>query len=107
MSLQKEKVIFNNTEVKRNKHYLKNKISYLPQDSFILDTSIKENIAFGEVNPDDEKIRYCIDISNLKNFIDGLPNEINTLVVEVVLSYHMDKNKDLAWLERYIQIQIY
>ena len=78
----KGKVIFNNTEVKRNKHYLKNKISYLPQDSFILDTSIKENIAFGEVNPDDEKIRYCIDISNLKNFIDGLPNEINTLVGE-------------------------
>jgi len=78
----KGKVIFNNTEVKRNKNYLKNKISYLPQDSFILDTSIKENIAFGEVNSDDEKIRYCIDVSNLKNFVEELPDKINTLVGE-------------------------
>lgn len=78
----KGKVIFNKTEVKGNKNYLKNKISYLPQDSFILDTSIKENIAFGEVNSDDEKIRYCIDVSNLKNFIEELPNKINTLVGE-------------------------
>ena len=78
----KGKVIFNETEVERNKNYLKNKITYLPQDSFILDTSIKENIAFGEVNSDDEKIRYCIDVSNLKNLIEELPNKINTLVGE-------------------------
>ena len=78
----KGKVIFNKTAVERNKNYLKNKISYLPQDSFILDTSIKENIAFGEVNPDDEKIRYCIDVSNLKNFVEELPDKINTLVGE-------------------------
>ena len=78
----KGKVIFNKTAVERNKNYLKNRISYLPQDSFILDTSIKENIAFGEVNPDDEKIRYCIDVSNLKNFVEELPDKINTLVGE-------------------------
>ena len=47
-----------------------------------MDTSIKENIAFGEVNPDDEKIRYCIDVSNLKNFVEELPDKINTLVGE-------------------------
>lgn len=61
-----------------------NKISYVPQDVFLTNDTIKKNIAFGE-NEDDinnEKIEEVIGMVFLENFIKNLPNGLETIVGE-------------------------
>ena len=86
------KIFFNQEEIKENKNYIKNKISYLPQDSFIIDGSIVDNIVFGDVNYD-EKISDCINFSNLRSFVNQLPMKEKSIVVKVDQNYLMDKDK--------------
>ena len=76
------KIFFNQEEIKENKNYIKNKISYLPQDSFIIDGSIVDNIVFGDVNYDEKKISDCINFSNLRSFVNQLPMKAKSIVGE-------------------------
>lgn len=61
-----------------------NIIAYVPQDIFLIDGTICENIAFGcngnEIKYD--KINEVINIANLKELIDELPNGIYTNIGE-------------------------
>jgi HlyD family secretion protein len=57
-------------------------ITYVPQNPFILDATIKENIAFDYDNINEEKIINSIRTVKLENFIEELPEGLNTLVGE-------------------------
>ena len=61
-----------------------NKISYVPQDVFLINDTIKKNIAFGldenEIN--NIKIEKVLDMVFLNDFIKKLPNGIDTVVGE-------------------------
>ena len=59
-------------------------IGYVPQRTFLLDTTIKENIAFGvdENAFDNNRLEKSIKISQLKELIDQLPNGIDTMIGE-------------------------
>lgn len=59
-------------------------VSYVPQNITLLDSSIIENIAFGIENDNINKEQLTIAIrqSQLENFIDTLPNGINTQIGE-------------------------
>jgi ATP-binding cassette subfamily C protein len=61
-----------------------NIISYVPQHTYLMDESIKNNIAIGvrDDSIDEIKINYAVDSSGLKDFVDNLPNKINTVVGE-------------------------
>jgi ABC-type bacteriocin/lantibiotic exporter with double-glycine peptidase domain len=61
-----------------------NIISYVPQHAYLMDESIKNNIAIGvrDDSIDEIKINYAVDSSGLKEFVDNLPNKINTVVGE-------------------------
>ena len=55
---------------------------YVPQDTYLSDDTIKENIAFG-VKPEDIDVKKILKIINqldLKNLIDNLPKGLDTLV---------------------------
>lgn len=58
------------------------KIGYVKQDVFLLDGSIKENIAFGEDKIDDARLALAIKQSSLSKFIESLPDGINTMIGE-------------------------
>jgi len=60
------------------------KISFVPQDVFLINDTIRKNIAFGldEENIDDRKIDLIIERIFLKNFIDELPKGTNTIIGE-------------------------
>ena len=62
----------------------KSNIGYVPQDVFILDANIKSNIAveFDEKKIDLDRLNKCIEFSNCKEFIEKLPNKLNTEVGE-------------------------
>jgi len=58
------------------------KIGYVPQQPKISDQSIRENIAFGLDNSqiDETKIKNCIDLVGLSEFIGSLPKGTSTLI---------------------------
>ena len=58
------------------------KIGYVKQDIFMLDGTIKENIAFGENKVDDEKLLQSIIQSSLSDFVNSLPEGVETRVGE-------------------------
>lgn len=61
-----------------------NSIGYVPQSVFITEGSILENIVFGHSvdNIDYSRINEVIDIADLKQFIETLPEGINTRISE-------------------------
>ena len=50
------------------------------QDGFIFSDTIEKNIAVGDEYPDKEKLRHAIKVSNIQDFIDGLPLGLNTKI---------------------------
>ena len=62
----------------------KNNIGYVPQKIYLLDDTIKKNIAINsyenEINT--EKVKKVIDDSNIAQFVNRLPKGIETLVGE-------------------------
>lgn len=57
-------------------------IGYVPQSVFLADISIKENVAFGESveRIDDDRVREALERAELKEFIDSLPEGMETSV---------------------------
>lgn len=59
-------------------------IGYVPQVVFLVDDTIRNNIAFGlrqeEIN--DEMVWSALEQAQLKEFVQGLPNGLNTIVGE-------------------------
>lgn len=59
-------------------------ISYVPQNVYMIDDTIKSNIALGseERDIDDELIWEVLEKAQLKEYIQGLPEGVNTIVGE-------------------------
>ncbi len=59
-------------------------LSYIPQTIYMLDDTIRANIAFGQPKEqiDDEKIRMAVQEAQLKEFVDNLPQGLETRVGE-------------------------
>jgi len=58
------------------------KIGYVPQAVYLVDDTIEANIAFGEKNIDQDKLNNAIDSSQLRKFVNSLPQAIKTIVGE-------------------------
>ncbi len=75
-------VLFDNVHVhdyeKENFH---SQVGFVFQDSSIFNVSLRENIAFGE-SVTDEYLKQAIDTSELGDFIDSLPQGLDTIVSE-------------------------
>lgn len=61
---------------------LLNEISYVPQNNFLFSTTIKDNIAFSDVEASNEKIIATAKKSDLHDDILQMPDGYNTLVGE-------------------------
>ena len=59
-------------------------IGYVPQVIYLLDSSLRENIAFGVSSDsiDEKKLRSAIDKAQLADFISDLPKGLDTFVGE-------------------------
>ncbi len=62
--------------------YYRDKIAVVPQTSIIFTGTIKDNITYGKDNVSDEKLNAAIKAANLKDFIDSLPDGLNTKLQE-------------------------
>jgi len=59
-------------------------IGYVPQFIFLLDDTVRSNVAFGEPNDkiDDTRIIECLKMAQIYEFIKTLPENINNLIGE-------------------------
>jgi ABC-type multidrug transport system fused ATPase/permease subunit len=59
-------------------------ISYIPQHIFILDDTFRANVAFGlkDEKVDDERIWRALDQASLKEYVESLPDGLDTQLKE-------------------------
>lgn len=76
------KIFFNDKNVESDTRDLQKKIGYVPQDSFILDDTIKNNIIFGNEIADDKLLTSIIDILDLRKLVNSLPDGLETVLGE-------------------------
>ena len=59
-------------------------VGYVPQTIFLIDSSIRSNVAFGidDQDIDDERVMYALEMAQLREFVDDLPAGVNELVGE-------------------------
>ena len=67
-----------------NSRLWQNNISHVPQNIFLIDNSIKQNIALGVESHliDDERVAWASKNACINEFIDNLPNKYETKVGE-------------------------
>lgn len=61
---------------------LRSMISYVPQDAYLFDASVRENIGFGNPDATDEEIVEAAKAANAHEFITGLTDGYDTIVGE-------------------------
>ena len=81
---EKGDVYFGNKSVYKHFDEWSKEIGYIPQQIYLLDESIRENIAFGiESNKiKDEDIWKALETAQLKSFVENLPQGLDTLIGE-------------------------
>ena len=59
-------------------------IGYVPQDVYLVDDTLRANVALGWQGPDidDEAVRQAIALAQLENFVASLPDGLDTVVGE-------------------------
>lgn len=78
-------VLFDGKDIYKNIFAWRQNIAYLPQFVYLINGTIKENIAFGlnENDIDEDKLQKVILQAELKAMIDNLPNGIDSIIGDV------------------------
>jgi ATP-binding cassette, subfamily B, bacterial len=61
---------------------LRNLIAYVPQESYLFDSTILENIRYGRIDASEDEIYEAARVANAHDFILKLPEKYNTMVGE-------------------------
>jgi ABC-type multidrug transport system fused ATPase/permease subunit len=80
----KGQVLVNEVDIQNNMRSWQNRIGYVPQSIYLTDDTLKNNIAFGipEGEIDIQSVNDAISQSQLKEFVEDLPQGIETMVGE-------------------------
>lgn len=84
LTLQSGQILADGVEVReRYQSWLKN-IGYIPQTIFMIDSTIRRNVAFGygDEDIDDEKVWRALKEAQLDEFVRGLPEGLDTGIGE-------------------------
>lgn len=73
-----------------------NIVGYVPQSVFLIDDTVRNNIAFGLKDIDDSAIWKALDQAQLKDFVEGLPDGLNTVVGEHGIKFSGGQRQRIA-----------
>lgn len=81
---QKGRVCIDGTDIRDMGDELGKLIGFVPQSIYLIDDTIRNNIAFGidAQNIDDEKVYAALEKAQLKEFVKTLPNGLDTMIGE-------------------------
>ena len=81
--VQEGRVLVDGQDVSRcTQQSLRRQIAYVPQEALLFHRSIRENIAYGRPDATEDEIREAARLANALEFIDKLPNGMDTMVGE-------------------------
>jgi len=60
----------------------RHRIAYVPQDAFLLNDTIRNNIRFHDQDVNDADVERAVEAAYLKDFVSGLPEGLDTIVGE-------------------------
>ncbi len=80
----KGNIMVNSLSIEKNLNSWHNSVSYVPQDIFLFNDTIKKNILFGLDESEINQMLFekILDLSNLNEFLSKTPNGLNTIVGE-------------------------
>lgn len=74
-------VLFDGTDVRKlPQKTLHSLIGYVPQKAALFSGSVRENLLYGDENATEERLRLALDISQSSEFVDKLPDGIESRV---------------------------
>ena len=82
ISVDNEFLRLNGAKLENNLYSWQNIISYIPQEAFIIDDTVEENITLNDDESRKEHLAEILKISNLKNTIENQRLNLSTLVGE-------------------------
>jgi ATP-binding cassette subfamily B protein len=62
--------------------FLRHQIGFVPQETFLFSETVRENIAFGNVDASDEQVRSAAQAASIAADIESFPEQYQTLVGE-------------------------
>lgn len=80
------------------KHRWRNMIGYVPQAVFLTDDTVRKNVAFGlsEDEISDDHVWRALEQAQLKEFVQSLPNQLNTIVGEFGVRFSGGQRQRIA-----------
>jgi ABC-type multidrug transport system fused ATPase/permease subunit len=84
LSPDKGQVIVDGQDIQQNLRLWQDQIGYVPQAIYLTDDTLRRNIAFGlsEEQIDEEAVRRAIRDAQLEEFVETLPDKMETMVGE-------------------------
>ncbi|MCI4642378.1 MAG: ABC transporter ATP-binding protein/permease [Flavobacteriaceae bacterium] len=77
-------ILVDNYNIEKRMNSWRNSIGYVPQDIFLTDDTVENNIALGVSNQeiDRQRVLECIKLAELDSYIESSPHGIKTLIGE-------------------------
>ncbi len=84
LDFEKGEIIVDGNKINDRKHLIQNTMAYIPQNIFLLDDTVRNNIAFGieEDCIDDNLIRDAVEKAKLNDLLNSLPKGLDTKIGE-------------------------
>lgn len=78
----KGKIQINSIDINQNLRHWQRQLGYVPQDIYLIDDSIKRNIAFGmkDENIEERKVKECLKSAQLIDFVNTLTDGVETYI---------------------------
>ncbi len=90
-------IFFDDVEQKKLRYRdLRRQIGFVLQENYLFDDTIAKNIAFGEEDPDVERVVWAARVANAHDFVDRLPLGYDTRVGETGIALSGGQRQRLA-----------
>ena len=77
------------------------KIGYVPQNSILFNTTIRENLLWANDSASNEEITNACKLANADEFIQGFTQGYDTAVGDLGVNYQEDRYRGFPWRELY------
>jgi ABC-type multidrug transport system fused ATPase/permease subunit len=84
LEIKSGEIKYNGIKIQKSIHELQSKVAYLPQEVFLIDDTIRHNVALGiqDDKIDNEKVLDSLKKARLIDFVDKLPLGVETILGE-------------------------
>lgn len=71
-------------------------VGYVPQSVFLIDDTVRSNVAFGLKDINDPEVWSALEQAQLKDFVEGLPERLDTIVGERGIKFSGGQRQRIA-----------